>query len=319
LSSAAADLQCRFRSGECRPLDILRERMATGTLDMDTAMSCTLELSDSITQAPRSERLLRIQPTNETGGQILNWLWQREERWVPVFTQVESDKFQQTLCLLLAAEGLDDYVIRLIDTRLPQDASDQVPLENVHRWRGYVLRSVIRAYLAWDTRRSADAALDLFEKVSKRRLLAKRCRGADHNPIATVRLLSSLSQIRDSICSGQFVNTSVGKSERLIAHFEALQLVELPVFLAQLHLHHPTKPKADHFFALCKQDSLAEVSTAVRDALKEHPKFKTMLTHHSLRASAVLRIRGRSDEAQWLDEYTTAALGTLKVKYHKSG
>jgi hypothetical protein len=109
--ASQTDLQCRIRSGECRQLDVLRERMATSTLDMDTAMSCTLELYDSITQAPRSERLLRIQSTNETGGQILNWLWQREERWVPVFTQVEFDKFQQTLCFLLAAEGLDDYVI----------------------------------------------------------------------------------------------------------------------------------------------------------------------------------------------------------------
>ena len=125
LSSTAKELHSQFRSGKRNPAEVVRERIASDTLDMETARLCVTGHVERAMRYPRRIREAMCR-SDRIGGTVLYWLWEKDERWIPVFAILKFYEFQHELCYLLAAEDLDDHVIQLISTDLPQDIVHQL-------------------------------------------------------------------------------------------------------------------------------------------------------------------------------------------------
>lgn len=119
-SPAASDLQKRIESGKLTPFHVFQERKAAKTLDTKTVVLCVHEQRKVLREAPFRDRSLVWPTLEKVGGPVLDWLWQRDEQWVPMFAQSRFAQFQFDLCFILAVERPDEYVSTLLSTPLPQ-------------------------------------------------------------------------------------------------------------------------------------------------------------------------------------------------------
>ena len=272
---------------------------------------------------PRRTRKMMCR-SDKIGGIILNWLWEKEERWVPVFTNLELYEFQHNLCYLLAAEDLDDYVIKPISTHLPQSKVRQIRSSNKiggDHWRGMALREIIKAHLAIEADNSANDAIDLFGKVAAKQLAAKHWRLREqNNQSRSIALWPSIMQIRKSLCSGQMRQTSPQKFDYFVNWFKryARKYTTPRITLAQLDLFHPSRRTADSFLELCREDAVNGIQGETSSALENNSKFKEAQRRYSIGAIEILRNQGRSEDAQWLENYAAATFGKGALEQNDS-
>ena len=78
LSSTAKELHSQFRSGKRNPAEVVRERIASDTLDMETARLCVTGHVERAMRYPRRIREAMCR-SDRMGGTVLYWLWEKDE------------------------------------------------------------------------------------------------------------------------------------------------------------------------------------------------------------------------------------------------
>ena len=316
LSQEAQDLHRQFRSGENSPADVLRKRIATGTLDVNVARICMYMHVKWIQQRTWTERRDLLQPNNsKLGGEVLKWLLVDEHRWIPILTG-EDQQIARDLCCLLVSEDLEKYLIRIICMSLPISTYRKIAPAQLRVWRGRLLRSVIQGHLSTTMKPlSADNAIDQFFRISLEECAAPPSFRLDDLTIEgknSVDMYPSIEQLRQSLCSlPAWDNTSPDKYDRFVELFKTCNVVHpesLPWRVAEFALYHPTRPTPDAFLSLCVEVPVSVAKPLWQAKFLTHPKRKDSMRFCASRAGALLVYQSRIDEARWLESYVSTIL-----------
>lgn len=120
-SKSGLQLVKEIKLGKQDPALVLRDRMAAGTLDLETVSICLgLLIYDRFAALSRSQRIARAGQL-ALGAPILAWLWKDDKRWTQCLT--DNNTLFDGLCHLLIAEGQENVIVNLTKVDEPTQTS----------------------------------------------------------------------------------------------------------------------------------------------------------------------------------------------------
>ncbi|KAK4952140.1 hypothetical protein LTR10_010060 [Elasticomyces elasticus] len=212
---------------------MLRDRVEADTADIETAKVCMTAYFNHLWTMPRRRRRPLIVEGN-VGRLTLEWLWSKDHRWSQaVLTDM---KFIDNLSYFAVAADLSPSLLKWAAQPFP--GTEQLE-DNEYRWRGAVVRTVIRAHLILDCAATANDALkeflDLADRLPEARKIDKR------SPLASISLWPSQCELSKCLSTGFYPRTDAKLYDRFIDHCKQDRRTD-NLSLATLSIHHPSKP-----------------------------------------------------------------------------
>lgn len=289
-------------NGEIDPLVTLRKGLEVGGLTVETVWICLQKYRelrlDRLSESARIEQI----GVDRVGGLTLDWLWQDEARWVDVLSH--QVLFFDTVCYYLVAEGLQDYIVGTIRLRAPASGRLPVPF----RWRGIILRSLVKALLDTETQQSADRAIQLFIEI-RDEVLDLRAQsensyisGDDEDAYRKLSLNPACIELSSRLITNAYPNTSESQFRRFLrANWNVPKTGKSKEFsCAILLLYIPDAPEPDHALRLFR--GWFGESHLTRDLhwLGNDAKYRKPVYFALCRLEDVLLGQERTDDALWV-------------------
>ena len=281
---------------------MLRKGFENGDLDLETVWICLERYREfRLNRLSEPARIDQIK-ADRVGGLTLDWLWKDKARWADVLSH--KLLFFDTVCYYLVAEGLQDYILGIIKLDVPAPQRLAFP----YRWRGFILRSLVKAVLDTETEGSADRAIKLFMNIHDEVLTLKAqsestfISGGDKEAYATTSLHPACVELSGRLVTNSYPKTSESHFRRFIAANYGVPRVAKSQELscAVLPLYIPNAPEPDSALRLFKE-WFGELRTA-RDPhlLGRNPKSRKPVYFALCRLETVLRAQNRSDDTSWV-------------------
>jgi len=308
LSAAGRILQNELQCGAVDPVTILKERVAGGNADVETIRLCLQAYkNDKVFQKARRLRKALIK-SDKIGGLALDWLWKDETRWVHTL-EYENGLFDN-LVYFVVAEDLGHYIYDLIKVESP------LGYKGKHRWRGTILRSLIRAHLQLDAIGSADDALDILFKIEDDIADAgRRVVQASPPGFTNTSLWPAVVELTSHLASPGTPHTSLEKYTKFMHNAprywrgKALE-GQMRVGNARLALNIPGRPDPRPALELLEEWTQNTDVQDVRATLPAHKGARTAVYFLCKRLEDVLRNEKRFDEATWTSDLISKLFGS---------
>lgn len=165
LESAKIDLDGEYATN---PISLLEKYHEKGVATVPIALLCLESFNQTLGSLPEGQREAAIKATN-AGKRTLLWLWNSKIYETDEF--VDNTPFMDALCSFLVREQSEEYFWDWwkLDLRLgtldKPDVTNHLAASNQiyhYRWKGRMLRALLRSKLLKDNYVSANSALDAF-------------------------------------------------------------------------------------------------------------------------------------------------------------
>ncbi|KAK5680648.1 hypothetical protein LTS10_007581 [Elasticomyces elasticus] len=294
-TSEGRELERSLATSTADPIGLLKNKLASGTVDVETARICLHAYFTRLRKLPRKARPQHIRDL-DVGSLTLQWLWSEDQRWV---SAVAGDlDFMEMLCFFCVAEGNQDLLIEWAAQPLVTSASDETGKQN--QWRGQLLRQLIRASLLLDHEACGDPTLRMFFRVADR--VREERRRDSEAPLASVSLWPAEVELTKELCTTRYRNTDPRLWEQYEKHLLKHSARSNEVGNVILRLCHPTKPDTRAAITYIRQH-MGHLSRDAFESLFQRSTSKSTFMYMFFRRTAdTLRKEGLFEDASYVDQ-----------------
>lgn len=314
-STEAVRTRERLGAGSAHPAAVLDEFVAEGKASLDVVRECLNKYFSDLQPHTRQTRLAMIHE-HPIAKVALQQVWEDNAGWVDLVLNDFQTQFR--LCYVVAAEGLDDFIVNWLKIGLPEDVIGTVDAKGQGVWRGRLLRNLVQAHLMLSYDRSADRALQLLFATRNEWELAATAfnqqRRANNGSATSIPPFLSLSffpacqEISGKLPTGAYPRTSSQLFDRFIATHRQLRGRTLrrnrydDLTDARLHLFHPSKPDANPVVTYMRRMFGDKSTEEARALLPAEPISSRVVYYHSFKKAVIVaRANGNLEDATWLE------------------
>ena len=320
LSREASDVRDRLKSKQEHPAAILRDLTTSKTaLPIDALLLPIHQLGSDLAVMRRAdwkEHLLR----EPIAAALLRYLWSHEALWRKFACNAHDES--QTLAIFAESEGLGSYLVDWLRVNeSPRDADAVTIADN--RWRGYLLRSIVRAQLLCNEHESADKALRTFFDVNDAKLGFRHGRRTSSGDpaLSMLSIKPVVIELSSALHSNRYRRTRVDYFETFIKIRESNRgFPEGPTNISGplLALSHPTKPSAKKALEFIEKHFPSETSGDLASEWRSQTagsSFKDLLRLLFMRTADQLRCEGDDATADKIIAKYQSLTATLGLIY----
>ena len=326
LSPAASRVRQRLDSKKEHPAAILRSLTASETaVPLDALLLPLRELRAINAEMPPSIRA-RERIREQIAAALLQYLWTHEELWWNFACDAHDEL--NTLCVYADAEGIGNYIVDWLAAPVPSIDSEAKG-KKAGSWRGYILRSLVKAQILSDELGAANKALETFFEVCNRKDATYESEQTSDGPgvLSRLSLKPAIIELRATLLYACARNTRADLYDRFMwihAGYGTLATEDMGLSQAQLALSHPTKPSAQLAVSViekCLSDSDARKTVSER-IVQSEGRYKGLLRIFFLRTRAQLWAAGDHTSADEIATKYQALTGdtlSVPIRRHNSG
>ncbi|KAK5729847.1 hypothetical protein LTR17_011608 [Elasticomyces elasticus] len=294
-TSEGLELEKSLTASTADPIGLLKNKLASGTVDLETARICLHASFTQLRKLPRKTRSQHIKDLH-VGSLTLQWLWSEDQRWASAV--VGDLDFMEMLCFFCVAEGNQDLLIEWAAQPLATSAGDETGKK--HQWRGQLLRLLVRASLFLNHEACADPTLRMFFRVADR--VKKERRRDNEAPLASVSLWPAEVELTKELCMARHHNTDPRLWEQYEKHLLRYSARSNEIGNALLRLCHPTKPDTGAAVMYIRQH-MGHLSRDAFESLFQRSTSKSTFMYMFFRRTAeALHEKGLLDDASYVKQ-----------------